>query len=145
MSYVSDADIERMVKEAEQHSDEDRKRRELAEAHNHAEALIHTTESSLNEFGDKASEANRTAVEEAMTALKSVKDGSDLEEIKSKTDALAQASMKLGEGIYKAQQAEQAESGGAQSAGQASGDEPEDNVVDAEFEEVDDDKKSKSA
>ena len=142
---LSDADIERMVKEAEQHSDEDRKRRELAEAHNHAEALIHTTESSLNEFGDKASEANRTAVEEAMTALKSVKDGSDLEEIKSKTDALAQASMKLGEEIYKAQQAEQAESGGDQSAEQASGDEPEDNVVDAEFEEVDDDKKSKSA
>ena len=96
---LSDADIERMVKEAEQHSDEDRKRRELAEAHNHAEALIHTTESSLNEFGDKTSEANRTAVEEAMTALKSVKDGSDLEEIKSKTDALAQASVKLGEGI----------------------------------------------
>ena len=143
---LSDSDIERMVKEAEQHSEDDRKRRELVEARNHADGLIHSTESSLKEFGDKATDANRVAVEEALTALKSARDGDDLDELKAKTDALSQAAMKLGEEMYKAQQAEQSANAEAEPAQEPGGSEgPEDNVVDAEFEEVDDDKKSKSA
>ncbi|HLI10142.1 MAG TPA: molecular chaperone DnaK [Alphaproteobacteria bacterium] len=151
---LSEADIQRMVKEAEAHSAEDKKRRELVEARNQADALIHTTEKSLKEYGDKVSAAEKGAIESALQELKTVKDGEDAAAIKSKTEALAQASMKLGEAMYKSSQ--EAAAGGGASAGAA---EPNagggrgtsgagganEKVVDADFEEVDDEKNKKSA
>jgi molecular chaperone DnaK len=130
---LSDADIEKMVKEAEQNAEADKKKREAVEARNQGESLIHSTEKSLKDYGDKVSADDKTAIENAMTALKGVLEGDDAEAIKEKTAALAEASMKLGEAMYKASQAEaeaKAE-GGAKPA--------EDDVVDADFEEVKDD------
>ncbi len=142
---LSDEDIERMVKEAEAHAEEDKKRRELVEARNQAEALIHTSEKTLAEAGDKVSAADRTAIEEAVAALKTAAEGEDTDEIRAKTEALAQASMKLGEAMYK--QSAEAQPGGDGSA-EPEGAEAaagEDEVVDADFEEVDEDKKGKTA
>ena len=145
---LSDAEIDKMVKDAEAHAEEDKTRRELAEARNQAEALYHSTERNLAEYGDKVPPAEKSAIEESMNALKAVKEGDDLAEIKAKTEALAQASMKLGEAMYKAQQEQAGGDDGAgpdaggPTGGGASGD---DRVVDAEFEEVDDDKKKRSA
>jgi molecular chaperone DnaK len=131
---LSDADIDKMVKDAEAHSADDKKRKALVEARNHADALIHQTEKSLKEFGDKVSEADKTAIEKAREDLKAALEADDADAIAAKTEALAQASMKLGEAMYNAQQA---------SAG-ATGEQPEgghaEDVVDAEFEEVDDHK-----
>jgi len=134
---LSDADIERMVKEAEANAESDKKKREAVEAKNQAESLIHSTEKSLKDYGDKVTAEEKGAIETAIADLKAVIDGDDAEAIKEKTGALAEASMKLGEAMYKASQAE-AE---AKAAGT---DQPQDDdVVDAEFEEVkDDDKKS---
>jgi molecular chaperone DnaK len=137
-----------MVKDAEVHAAEDKKRKELVEAKNHAESLIHSTQKSMSELGDKISAADKSTVEAAIASLKSVTEGSDAEAIKSKTNDLAQAAMKLGEAMYKAQQAASAGSGGNgagnpgdMGAGQQQA--PEDDVVDADFTEVkDDDKKS---
>jgi molecular chaperone DnaK len=145
---LKDDDIERMIKDAEEHAEEDKKRRELVEAKNQAEALIHASEKTLSEGGDKLSESDRKPVEEAAEALKTALQGDDLGEIKAKTEALGQASMKLGEAMYQSggdgAQAEAGDGAGAgdESAGPAEGDE---RVVDADFEEVDDDKKGKTA
>ena len=145
---LSEADIDRMVKDAEAHADEDKRRRELVEAKNNADALIHTTERTLNEGGDKVPQADRDAVQQAVQALKDTLASEDAGQIKAKTEALAQASMKVGEALYKAQQAEQAGAGdgggpqGGPSHGASGGD---DKVVDADFEEVDDQKKRGSA
>jgi molecular chaperone DnaK len=128
---LSDTDIDKMVKEAESHKAEDEKRKQLVEARNQADALIHSSEKSLAEFGDKVSAEEKTAIETAIADLKAAKDQDDVEAIATKTQTLIQASMKLGEAMYKAQQAEGAEGGAAS----------EDGVVDAEFEEVSDDKK----
>jgi molecular chaperone DnaK len=128
---LSDADIEQMVKDAEANKAEDEKRKVLIEARNQADALIHSTEKSLKEFGDKVSAEDKTAIETALTDLKTAKDGEDAEDIKAKSQTLIQASMKLGEAMYGQQ--------GGEEAAEAAGD---DNVVDAEFEEVDDDHKS---
>ncbi|MDJ0938097.1 MAG: molecular chaperone DnaK [Kiloniellales bacterium] len=140
---LADEDIERMVREAEEHASEDKKRRELVEAHNQAEAAIHTAERSIAEAGDKISAADKEAVEAAIQDLKSVKDGEDVEAIQQKTTALAEASMKMGEALYKASQ----EEGAAEAPDQPTEDGPqaEEGVVDADFEEVDDDKKGKTA
>jgi molecular chaperone DnaK len=133
---LSDADIERMVKEAEANAESDKKRREAVEAKNQAESLIHSTEKSIKDYGDKVTADEKGAIETAITELKAVIDGDDAEVIKEKTAALAEASMKLGEAMYKQSQAEA-------EAKAAGGDRPaDDDVVDAEFEEVDDDKKS---
>ncbi len=133
---LSDADIERMVKEAEVNADADKKKREAVEAKNQGESLIHSTEKSLKDYGDKVTAEEKTAIETAISDLKGVLEGEDAEVIKEKTNALAEASMKLGEAMYKASQAEA-------EAKAASGDKPEDDdVVDADFEEVKDDKKS---
>src|SRR5499427_5913610 len=105
---LTEADINRMVKEAEAHAEEDKKRRELVEAKNQADALIHTTERTLKENGDKVPQADRQAVEQAIQALKDTLSSEDSYQIRSKTEALAQVSMKIGEALYKAQQAEQA-------------------------------------
>jgi molecular chaperone DnaK len=134
---LSEADINKMVKEAEAHASDDKKRKEGAEAKNHADALVHSTEKALSEHGSKVAEADRTAIETALAALKEAIKSDDPDDIKSKTETLAQASMKLGEAMYKAQAAE-----GAQGAPGADGAAPkDDNVVDAEFSEVDDNKK----
>jgi molecular chaperone DnaK len=148
---LSEADIDRMVKDAEAHAEEDKRRRELVEAKNSADALIHTTERTLNEAGDKVPQGDKDAVQQAIQALKDTLGSDDAARIKAKTEALAQASMKVGEALYKAQQAEQAgagaggdpSSGGPSSGGTTGG--GNDKVVDADFEEVDDQKKRGSA
>jgi molecular chaperone DnaK len=139
---LSEADIDRMVKDAEAHAEEDKRRRELVEAKNSADALIHTTERTLNEAGDKVPESDKQAVQQAIQALKDTLGSEDTAQIKAKTEALAQASMKVGEALYKAQQAQQAGAGeGGASSGGAAADGGSDKVVDADFEEVDDQKK----
>jgi len=133
---LSDADIERMVKEAEQNADADKKKREAVEAKNQAESLIHSTEKSLKDYGDKVSAEDKGAIEAAIASLKGVIEGDDAEAIKEKTAALAEVSMKLGEAMYKASQAE------AEAAASGEG-QQDDDVVDADFTEVkDDDQKS---
>jgi molecular chaperone DnaK len=132
---LTDADIERMVKEAEQNADADKKKREAVEARNQGESLIHSTEKSLKDYGDKVSAEDKTAIETAIADLKGVIDGEDAEAIKAKTAALGEAAMKLGEAMYKASQAEaEAKAEGGDRAA-------DDDVVDADFEEVDDDDK----
>jgi molecular chaperone DnaK len=136
---LSEADIEKMVKDAEEHASDDKKRRELVESRNQADALVHTTEKSLSEYGSKVSDADRSAIENALSDLKEALSGDDAEAIKAKAQTLAQASMKLGEAMYAAQQPGSGDDGDAPGSGTGS-DEKED-VVDAEFTEVDDDKK----
>ncbi|HVY50171.1 MAG TPA: molecular chaperone DnaK [Devosia sp.] len=132
---LSDADIERMVKEAEANAAADKAKREAVEAKNQAESLIHSTEKSLKDYGDKVSADDKSAIEAAIADLKGVLEGENAEAIKEKTNALAEVSMKLGEAMYKASQAE--------AEAKAQGGKPaEDDVVDADFEEVKDDKKS---
>jgi molecular chaperone DnaK len=141
---LNDDDIERMVKEAEEHADEDKTRRELAEVRNQADALIHATEQTLKEGGDKVPEADRSAVESSIEALREALKGEDAEEIRGKTQALSEVSMKIGEAMYKAQ-AEGAEAEASSEESGADSGAGADDVVDADFEEVDDDKKSGSA
>jgi len=125
-----------MVKDAEAHAADDKKRRAVAEARNHAEALIHSTEKNLAEYGAKISPAEKSSIEDAIRDLRAALEGDDAENIQGKTQGLMQAAMKLGEAMYRDQQAPDAE-GGAANEG------PADNVVDAEFTEVDDEKKRK--
>jgi len=132
---LSDADIQRMVREAEANAADDKKRREAVDARNHADALIHSTEKSLAEAGDKVAAGDKSAVESAIADLKAVLDGGDAAAIKAKTDALTQAAMKIGEALYKAQQ--QGEAAGASASAQAP---KEEGVVDADFTEVKEDK-----
>jgi len=139
---LSEGDIEKMVKDAEAHAEEDKARKAAVEAKNHAEALVHSTEKALAEHGSKVGETERRAIENAMADLKEALKGDDSEAIKAKTNTLMQASMKLGEAMYKASQ----EAGpDAAAAGEAGGEAKKDDVVDAEFTEVDDDKKNKKS
>jgi molecular chaperone DnaK len=131
---LSEADIQKMVKDAEANAAEDKKRREAVDAKNHADALVHSTEKALAEHGSKVEESERRAIEDAVSDLKEALKGDDAEAIKTKTNTLAQASMKLGEAMYK-QQAE----------ADAKKDAAKDDVVDAEFTEVDDDKNNKKS
>jgi molecular chaperone DnaK len=131
---LSEADIEKMVKDAEANAAEDKKRREAVDAKNHADALVHSTEKALAEHGSKIADPERRAIEDAVSDLKEALKGDDAEAIKAKTNTLAQASMKLGEAMYK----QQAESDAAKDAAK-------DDVVDAEFTEVDDDKNNKKS
>jgi len=135
---LSDTEIEKMVKDAESHAEEDKKRKALVEAKNQAEALIHSTQSNLNEHGSKIAAADKTAIEEAIAGLKTAVEGDDADAIKARSETLAQASMKLGEAVYNAQQAGD---GGEAPSGEAGSD---GDVVDVDFEEVDDDKKDNS-
>ncbi|MEZ5849963.1 MAG: molecular chaperone DnaK [Hyphomicrobiaceae bacterium] len=135
---LTDDEIKRMADEAERFKDEDKKRRELVEARNQADHFTGQVEKDLKEHGDKVAEADKTAIETALTALKEAAKGDDAEAIKTATNTLMQASMKLGEAIYAAGQGDEgAEGGEAPQAGAKGGD----NVVDADFEEVKDDKK----
>src|SRR6188472_1369940 len=136
---LSDADIDKMVKEAEQFADDDKKRREAAESKNQAESLIHSTEQQLKEHGDKVDASVKSEIETALAEAKTAVEGNDAEQMTQKTQALAQAAMKLGEAMYKAQQ-EQAGATGEADA-EASSAQPDEEVVDAEFSEVDDENK----
>ncbi|GAK34792.1 chaperone protein DnaK [alpha proteobacterium Q-1] len=140
---LSDADIEKMVKDAEANAAEDKKRRAVVEARNQAEALVHQTEKNLSEHGDKVSADDKAAIETAVTELKSVLDSNDADAIQQKTESLTQLSMKLGEAIYKAQQDDAGEGAptDAQQADAAAKKASDEDVVDADFEEVDEDKK----
>ena len=131
---LSEADIQKMVKDAEANAAEDKKRREAVDAKNHADSLVHSTEKALAEHGSKIEESERRVIEDAVSDLKEALKGDDAEAIKAKTNTLAQASMKLGEAMYK----QQAESDAAKDAAK-------DDVVDAEFTEVDDDKNNKKS
>ncbi len=158
---LSDADIQKMVKDAEQHAADDKKRRELVEAKNHADSLVHTTEKNLKEHGDKVDAGTRAQIESEIAALKTAMEGDDAAAIQQKTQALVQSSMKLGEAMYKAQQGAGPDAGGpgagpqggpggggdaGPGAGQAAGgkDGKDGKVVDADFEEVDEPKKGRS-
>ncbi len=130
---LSEADINKMVKDAEANAVDDKKRRESVDAKNHGESLIHDAEKSLKEYADKVSQADKSAIEGAVAALRTALQGDDVEAIKARTNDVMQAQMKLGEAMYKASQA----AGPEAAAGQG----PKDDVIDAEFREVDDDKK----
>jgi molecular chaperone DnaK len=140
---LNDSDIEKMVKEAEQFAEEDKKRKAVAEAKNNAESLIHSTERQLSEHGDKVDPSVKSEIETAIAEAKTAVESGDADQMTEKTSALTQAAMKLGEAMYKAQQAEtQGAAGadaGAETADTASAGDEE--VVDAEFSEVDEDQK----
>ena len=134
---LSEADINKMVKDAEAHAAEDKKRREMVDAKNSGELMAHDAEKALNEYGDKVAQSDRSAIESAVASLRTALQGEDVEAIKARTNDLMQAQMKLGEAMYKAQQA----SGAPGEGGAEAGAEAKDDVIDAEFREVDDDKK----
>jgi molecular chaperone DnaK len=138
---LSEADIEKMVKDAEAHASEDKKRRELVEARNQGEALIHSTEKSLKEYGDKVAEGDKQGIEAAVDALRQALSGEDAEVVKARTTDLMQASMKLGEAMYQAAQG----GGGTDGDDQDGGGTPKDEVIDADFQEVDEGDKKKRA
>ena len=137
-SGLSDDEIEKMVKDAEAHADEDRKVRELVETRNQADAMIHATEKSLKDLGDQVEASDKEAIESAIEDLKKSLEGSDKADIEAKTQALAEASGKLAEKAYAASSGDAGtESAQASDANANSSDD----VVDAEFEEVKDDEK----
>jgi molecular chaperone DnaK len=135
---LSDADIEKMVKDAEQFAEEDKKRREAAEAKNQAESLVHSTEAQLREHGDKIDEALKSEIEAAVAETKTAIEGGDPQAMNDKAQALAQVAMKLGQAIYEKEQASAASPGAEAGNADAGGED----VVDAEFSEVDDEKKA---
>jgi molecular chaperone DnaK len=135
---LSEAEIQKMVKDAESNAADDKKRRELVEARNQGESLVHSTEKSLKDYGDKVSAADKTAIETALDALKSALTADDAEAIGARSNELMQASMKLGEAMYAASQAETAAGEGAPAEEEAK----KDDVIDADFKDVSDDKKS---
>ena len=138
---LSDEEINKMVKEAESNKDADKKKREAVDARNQADTLIHSTEKNLKEHGSKVSDADKKAIEDASANLRNALKGTDVEEIKKKTQDLVQASMKLGEAIYKSQQSAKPENKNNTNKEEKK----DDNVVDADFEEVKDENKEKSA
>jgi molecular chaperone DnaK len=139
---LSDADIDKMVNEAEQFAEEDKKRRAGAEAKNQAESLIHSTEKQLAEHGDKVSPEVKTEIEGALAEAKSAVEGGDPDAMTEKTNALAQSAMKLGQAMYEQQQAENATPGGDSAEAEAEAKPADEDVVDAEFSEVDDENKA---
>ncbi len=142
---LSDDEVDSMVKNAEQHAAEDKARRELVEARNHADSLIHATEKSVGEHGDKVDPAEKTQIEDDIAALRTALEGEDAEAIATATNTLTQSAMKLGEAVYKAQaETEGAVVDGDGDGGDAGPAPADDTVVDAEFEEVDDDDSKKS-
>ena len=137
---LSDADIDKMVSEAEQFADEDKKRRAGAEAKNQAESLIHSTESQLKEHGDKVTAEVKTEIETALAEAKTAVEGGDADAMNQKTEALSAAAMKLGQAIY--EQGQQANAGEGGETGETEAKPAEEEVVDAEFSEVDDEPKA---
>ena len=142
---LSEEEIEKMVKEAEEHAESDKKKRELVDAKNNAEHLIHQTEKNIKEHGDKISESDKNKIQSDLDELKKVLTSEDLEAIKSKTETLVQSSMKLGEAIYKTnQQSASPEASSSDEEPSSNKKDKDPKVVDADFEEVDDNKKDKS-
>ena len=123
-----------MVKDAEANKEADKKKRETVDVRNQADTLIHSTDKNLKEHGSKVSDADKKAIEDASSSLKEALKGEDIEDIKKKTETLVQASMKLGEAIYKSQQNNKPDS--EKDDGKGNKDKKDDNVVDADFEEV---------
>ncbi len=140
---LSDEEIEKMVKDAEANKETDKKKRESVDVRNQADTLIHSTEKNLKEHGSKISDAEKKAIEDGSNTLKEALKGEDTEDIKKKTETLVQASMKLGEAIYKSQQNTKPDSSNDDGKGEKG--KKDDNVVDADFEEVKDENKEKSA
>jgi len=140
---LSEEEINKMVKDAEANKESDKKKRETVDVRNQADTIIHTTEKQLKEHGSKISEADKKAIETGISDLRNALKGTDAEEVKKKTQALVQASMKLGEAVYKSQQKDAGKKGAQQNKGSESKakDKDKDNVVDADFEEVKEDKK----
>ncbi|GAB4574503.1 MAG: molecular chaperone DnaK [Rhodothalassiaceae bacterium] len=141
---LSEAEIQKMVKDAELHAAEDKARRALVEAKNQGEALVHQTEKNLAEHGAKLNEADKAPITDALAALKTALEGETLDDIREKTEALAKASTKLGEAIYRAASEEGTQSAGPDAEGTETGgasNKSDDDVVDVDFEEVEDDKK----
>lgn len=138
---LSEADIEKMVQEAEANAESDKHRREMVEAKNQGEALVHSTDKSLKEHGDKVTLEEKSAIETDLAALKTALEGEDLADIQAKTQSLATSGMKLGEAMYKDQQAKEAAAGAESASGAASDAGKEGPVVDAEFEDVDEETK----
>ncbi len=139
---LSDGDIDQMVQDAEKFAEEDKKRREGAEARNQADSLVHATEKQLEENGDKIDAETKAEVEEALAATKTALEGDDADEINTRAQALTQVAMKMGEQIYKQDQENAAPEGDPADAGaEAAEDDTDEDVVDAEFSEVDEDKK----
>ncbi len=135
---LSDADIERMVKEGEAHAEEDKKRRRLIEAKNQADGLIHSAEKNLQEHGEKIPAGDKEAIEKDVAALKAALGSDDAENIEKLTQALTQSSMKLGEALYKAEQEKSAGSADTSApAGEGAASSGDGEVLDATFEEVD--------
>ena len=147
---LSDAEIDKMVKDAESHAEEDKKRRELVEARNQGEALVHSTEKAVAEHGDKVDAETKSSIEAAIADLKSAAAGEDASAIQAKSQTLMQASMKLGEAVYKAQQAAASGAGGDNDGDQSSGSGTSgstggEDVVDADFEEIPEEERKRSA
>lgn len=137
---LSEADIEKMVKDAEANAEEDKKRRELIEVKNQADAMIHSTEKNLSEHGDKIPADDKAAIERDVASLKAAMEAGDKADIETKLQALTQSAMKMGEAMYKAEQ--EAGASGAQATPNAEGQAMDGEVLDADYEEVDDKKKS---
>ena len=144
-SGLSDEDINKMVKEAEANKDADKKKREAVDARNQADTILHTTEKNVKEHGSKVTEADKKAIETASADLRNALKGTDIEDINKKTQNLIQSSMKLGEAIYKNQQAAAASPKPEDKKKDNNNEKKDDNVVDADFEEVKDENKEKSA
>ncbi|MEE8270735.1 MAG: molecular chaperone DnaK, partial [Alphaproteobacteria bacterium] len=140
---LADSDIQTMIKDAEAHADEDKKRRAVVEARNYADGVLHTAEQQLGEHGDKLSESDKMDIQQGISALKEALGSDDVEAIKAATDKLGQAAMKVGEAMYRAEH-EAAASEGSDGT-KPEGDGTDESVVDADFEEVDDDENKKSA
>jgi molecular chaperone DnaK len=140
---LSDEEINKMVKEADANKESDKKKRETVDARNQADTIIHTTEKNLKEHGSKISDTDKKAIETGISDLRNALKGTDTEEVKKKTQALVQSSMKLGEAVYKSQQKDTSKKGAQQNKSSENKDKNKDNVVDADFEEVKEDKNDK--
>jgi len=140
---LSDEEIEKMVKDAEANKEADKKKRETVDARNQADTIIHTTEKNLKEHGSKIADADKKAIETGISDLKNALKGADTEEVKKKTQALVQSSMKLGEAVYKSQQKSAGKKDAKQNQDSKNKDQNKEDVVDADFEEVKEDKNDK--
>ena len=137
---ASAEEIKNMVKDAEANKEVDKKKRETVDARNQADTIIHTTEKNLKEHGSKISDADKKAIETGISDLRNALKGTDTEEVKKKTQALVQSSMKLGEAVYKSQQKDAGKKDAKQNQDSKNKDQNKENVVDADFEEVKEDK-----
>jgi len=133
---LSDEEIKKMVKDAEANKEADKKKRETVDARNQADTIIHTTEKNLKEHGSKISDADKKAIETGISDLRNALKGTNIEEVKKKTQALIQSSMKLGEAVYKSQQKNAGKKDAKQNQDSKNKDENKEDVVDADFEEV---------